>query len=241
MTQNPDRFFLNDTEFITAQSLHQATEEAHFNYTTKYSLMQENHNLLSRYLPKKNPALGEIVNKIWSNSFPTPAFSRRPTPKFEDLTSSTHDSTSVTDTQSVDEVVQSTKFEENNPVHYSLILPRDDKRSKVINLLVGVFAKRLLETQGFALGDYNLFQASLKHTIELLAHNWDSVKYQQADSLAVSVLLSVVIDSNIKQKLVLDTLKSLPSDDSLRSYTKLSSIKKSKPYSMLRNILKRKI
>jgi hypothetical protein len=151
------------------------------------------------------------------------------------LTSTTQDSLSTGEAQISNEISETKNFDQNNEIHYSLILAQDDKKSAAISLWAGVFAKRLLETPGFTFAEYSTFQSNLRGTIEMLALNWDTVKYQQAESLAVSVLLSVANDSNIRHKTLLDTLK----EQKNTHFTKISIIRKTRAYISLRALLNR--
>ena len=60
------------------------------------------------------------------------------------------------------------------------------------------------------------------------------MKYQQAESLSVSLMLIVCTNSGIKQKVLLDTLKS----EKLNGFTKISTIKKTKSYIGLLKLVK---
>jgi hypothetical protein len=227
-----DRFFISDNQFMASEPKPQMSEDLLFDHLTKTTIAHVNNFMLSRHIIRKKPTL---VQNLQANCFPAPKVSRKHSTKWEELTSTTQDSLSTGEPQISNEISETKNFDQNNEIHYSLILPQDDKRSAAISLWAGVLAKRLLETPGFTFAEYSTFQSKLRGTIELLALNWDAVKWQQAESLAVSVLLSVVTDSNIKHKTLLDTLK----EQENKYFTKISSIRKTKAYICLRTLLKR--
>jgi hypothetical protein len=232
MNNNFDRFFISDNQFMASEPKPQMSEDLLFDHLTITSIAHVNNFMLSRHIIRKKATL---VQNLQANCFPAPKVSRKHSSKWEELTSSTQDSLSTSEPQISNEISETKNFDQNNEIHYSLILPQNDKRSAAISLWAGVLAKRLLETPGFSFAEYSTFQSKLRSTIELLALNWDAVKWQQAESLAVSVLLSVVSDSNIKHKTLLDMLK----EQENKHFTKISSIRKTKAYICLRTLLKR--
>jgi len=178
----------------------------------------------------------QTFQNLQFNSFPVPA--KR---MYQDCemkkqqTISTAESTSCSETE---EPVQTPKqdncIQNEQFVHYSNILPANDKKTEAINTLIGKFHNLLIESSNVE--ECQLFRSNVYKVLETMAMNWSEIKYQQAESLAAAVLLIVCMMTQIKQKFLVDSIKKFE----LNAFTKVSCIKKTKSYVLLNKVLNKK-
>merc|ERR1712029_1032724 len=105
-------------------------------------------------------------------------------------------------------------------------------KTDAINQIVALFNQKVFDS--CRVDEYQKFQMNTMNVLKTLDENWVEMKYQQAESLAAAVLMVVCLKSNIKMKLLVDTLKKCECN----SFSKLSSIKRTKSYINLLKIMR---
>ena len=178
----------------------------------------------------------KILENLKYNNFPVPAkrsFSNANMEKY--ITISEDESTSCSmkeesiETPKKEQCMQNEQF-----VHYSNILPAHDKRQEAINTLIAIFHTRLIENS--YMEECQVFRSNLYKVLEAMALHWSDLKCQNGEALACATLLIVCMISNIKQILVLDSIK----ESNLNQIAKLSCIKKTRAYIIISKILNKK-
>ena len=129
------------------------------------------------------------------------------------------------ETEKEDNCIQNEQF-----VHYSNILPANDKKTEAVNTIIGKFHDLLIENSHVE--ECRLFRSNIYKVLEAMAMNWSAIKYQQSESLAAAVLLIVSMMTQIKLKFLIDSIKKCQ----LSSFTKVSCIKKTKSFVLLSKI-----
>lgn len=182
-------------------------------------------NAIAQAIYNKKPVL---VQNFLSNTFPVPTI--KPPVRLS-LEKKESDSISTADSMNCEKIRQE-KVELNQSFQYNLVLTNKDKKTDAINEIVSLFNEKVFET--CSIDEYQKFQMNTMNVLKALQGNWQEMKYQQAESLAAAVLLVVCLKSNIKMKLLIDTLKKCDCN----SFSKLSSIKKTKSFINLSKIMR---
>lgn len=204
----------------------------HNDYDTLISVQKIQQTAVLQHFFKKNK---NTFENLRANNFPVPTSKRENKDSNLSRTASTAASSDCSIQQESVKEQKDICIENEQFIHYSNILPAHDKKTEAINTLIGHFHSALLEND-CAIGELQLFRSNIYKVLNYMALHWSEVKFQQADSMAVTVLLLVCMMSSISQKFMLKTIKS----SNMSSFSRISSIKKTKAFILMQKIVNNK-